>query len=97
MAISNVESPEDCLKYASLLPLQHIIPKIESVAGVENLETLLAEVSVSDVMIDHDDLWVDARRNDRMNLDGLIDHVKTSCAKAGCRVMMARGVVFGIV
>lgn len=56
-AISNVETVEQIQEIKSQLPGITIVPKIETVKGIENLEALSKEVEF--MMLDKEDLYVD--------------------------------------
>jgi hypothetical protein len=93
LALSNVESLDDCKKYMDAFPNLQIIPKIESVQAVDNIGDILSEPSIQTVMIDHDDLYTNARHYGQ-DLDTLVKRVKDACKAVNRKSVMAAGVVF---
>ncbi|MHA2427495.1 MAG: aldolase/citrate lyase family protein [Candidatus Hermodarchaeia archaeon] len=93
LALSNVESPDDFAMYMKVFPNLQIIPKIESVQAVANIDAILSESSIQIVMIDHDDLYTNARYYGE-DVNVLIERVKAACKAANRKSVMAAGVVF---
>ena len=59
-AISNVNNKNDLKKFKNIVPTHvNIIPKIESIAGVENISSIVSELIHKEkiIMLDHDDLF----------------------------------------
>ena len=106
LAISNVESYEDCreihdaLESCQLHNKVCIVPKIESIKGVNNIDDTLDALYTNPqrtIMIDHDDLFTDLVKN---NIEP--SHLYTiyilplirKCKKYDVRVLRTAGVVF---
>ena len=62
-----------------------VVPKIETIKGVENIAEIAREVA--QIMLDKDDLWVDCRG---VGFDELVEKVRN----CGVKVLELAGVVF---
>jgi hypothetical protein len=106
LAISNVESEDDYSLVKSKLEENEltdricIVPKIESVKSVENIENIVINLNESPqrtLMIDHDDLFTDMMKN---NIDSTLLYnefilpVVRKCKKYDVRILRTAGVVF---
>lgn len=98
LAISNVESPNDILKYSELIGKRpQIVPKIETVKGVKNISKIATKLSKGDyIMLDHDDLFTDVIKNNQTTKDflDLIDTLVSFCNSSNFNLLRTRGVIF---
>jgi len=98
-AISNVESGDDLKKYVEILPDGlTIIPKIESIKAVNNLESIFSTLNDGEkiFMLDHDDLFSNIIKNNESE-SNFKDYIKTLnefCEKKGVKLLRTVGVVF---
>jgi hypothetical protein len=104
VAVSNVESPDDLFDFNRAFDREQvkIVPKIETIKGIENIEIILACLGGPDnvIMLDHDDLFADLLRNGVDPLLMYTDYVSRLldiCSYNGCRVLRTQGVVFSTV
>lgn len=98
VAISNVEksSQLDNWKVFGARPI--LVPKIESIAGVENIEDIMSSIKTEKIiMIDHDDLHTSLLKNDvspsKLYSD-YIDPLLEYCAENNVIALRTRGIVF---
>ena len=99
VAISNVESASDLEEYIKSLPKEVIIiPKIESVEGIDNLPeiTSLLEGQMKFMMLDHDDLFMSINNAGGTNRDFIqkVNHLVDYCKQQGVKLLRAKGVIF---
>jgi len=98
-AISNVESGDDLKEYVEIMPENlTIIPKIESIKAIKNLESIFSTLSNGKkiFMLDHDDLFSNIIKNNESELN-FKDYIKTLnefCEKKGVKLLRTVGVVF---
>jgi hypothetical protein len=99
LAISNVEYAEDIMYPLVKLP-HHIavVPKIETIAGIENIKEIINHLREKRIIIlDHDDLFTDLLKN---NINGSLlytDYINPlieKCKKLGVEVLRTAGVIF---
>jgi rfaE bifunctional protein nucleotidyltransferase chain/domain len=93
-AVSNVEDPHTLTDLKQRLP-EHIqlVPKIETLKGVENLEAIITESGVEHVMLDKEDLYIDIER-DGDEFNRLVDVARAKAKKLGFELLELQGVVF---
>jgi pyruvate kinase len=90
-AISNVEDHNELLDLKTKLPFGvHLVPKIETVTGVKNLQLIL-NTGVQYVMLDKDDLWVSCKQ---VGFNELVDKVREICSSNKAKLLELQGVVF---
>lgn len=99
LAISNVESTKDLVFYIELLPKTiTIVPKIESVAGVTNIETITNALPYTEkiIMLDHDDLYASLSKNNiaSSKFKDYINRLAKFCEKNNITLLRTIGVVF---
>lgn len=98
LAISNVESPDDIVKYSELIGQRpRIVPKIETVRGVKNISKISTKLSRGDyIMLDHDDLFTDVIKKNQSTKDflDLIDTLVSFCNSSDFNLLRTRGVIF---
>ena len=75
-----------------------LVPKIESIAGVENIEDIMSSIKTEKIiMIDHDDLHTSLLKNDvspsKLYSD-YIDPLLEYCAENNIIALRTRGIVF---
>ena len=99
LAISNVESNSDLQKFLAVLPKTvTIIPKIESVKAIDNLQNIASSLADSEkiFMLDHNDLFSDVIKQNETEskfkeyLKILIEF----CDKNNIKLLREIGVVF---
>jgi len=99
VAISNVEWPEDLESWTfHTTPRVNIVPKIETIVGVENIDDIFKVLrEPKTIMIDHDDLFTDliAQEEDpRVLYSAYIDPIVYLCKKNNVRALRTAGIVF---
>lgn len=95
-AVSNVEDPEDIYGIQRRLPAHiSIVPKIETIKGIENLEEIIEKIGAKYIMLDKEDLYVDVER-DAALFEELIEKAREKTIRAGAEVLELHGVVFGL-
>ena len=102
LGISQVETDEQLMPWIVKTPERvNVVPKIESTAGVWNINTICKVLrGVKTIMLDHDDLFLDlcnqqssGVRPERMYPDW-IDPLLKACRDMNVRVLRTAGVVF---
>jgi len=99
LAISNVESSNNLKNYLDLLPQSiTLIPKIESPAGVNNIEEIMNSIpSVQKiVMLDHDDLYSSMLKKNEPSTNFVlyVDKLVEYCTKNNVILLRTIGVIF---
>lgn len=106
LAISNVESAAIIREYRELLSKNNIdervciVPKIESIAAIENIEeivNLLPTIPQRTIMIDHDDLFSDIIKKNKDPGGLYTEYILPSirkCKRYDVRVLRTIGVAF---
>jgi hypothetical protein len=98
LGISNAESPNDVTPFVEMLSLQ-IVPKIESIVGIENAESILKALPYENkvIMLDHEDLYNDLLNNN-VPPDHLYDvyvaKLNKYCNQNNTKVLKTAGIVF---
>lgn len=92
-AISNVESPDEFKKLKEKLPNVILVPKIETVKGVDNLVDIIKSGKTDMVMLDKEDLYVDVQR-DTDKFEFLVNKTRVECWALGVRLLELEGVIF---
>ena len=98
LAISNVEKSSHLENYQIFGASPILVPKIESIAGVENIDEIMSGVKTEKIiMIDHDDLHTSLINNGVSPsklytdyVDPLLEYCKTNDIKA----LRTRGIIF---
>jgi hypothetical protein len=106
LAISNVECQKDYNEIQQKLTNDHltnrvcIVPKIESIKAVENIDNIIIALDTEPqrtIMIDHDDLFTDLMKNNvepsKLYNEYILPVVR-KCKKYDTRVLRTAGVVF---
>jgi len=97
-AISNVESKLDLAPYLSLIPKNVVlVPKIESEAGIKNIEEIIQNIGDEKVlMLDHDDLFSSLLKAGKgaEEFQDLIKELIYFCDKNEVRLLRTVGVIF---
>ena len=97
-AISNVNSTKDLEPYLDTIP-KHItlVPKIESPAGVENIEEIVNVLTdEKTVMLDHDDLFSNTIKQNESPLEfkEYFSNLVNFCTSHNVQLLRTIGVVF---
>lgn len=98
-AVSNVESSSDLTQYIKLLPNYiTIVPKIESIASVSNLEEITNVLPNKQkvIMLDHDDLYSNLIKNNEpeSKFKEYIQSITKFCEKNKIILLRTIGVIF---
>ena len=98
LAISNVEKSSQLENYKIFGARPILVPKIESIAGVENIDEIMSGIQTEKIiMIDHDDLHTSLINNDvspsKLYSD-YIDPLLEYCNENGVIALRTRGIVF---
>jgi len=94
--VTNVKKPEAIEKLKAQVPARvQLVPKIESLAGVERLGDILATLPYEKkyIMLDKEDLYTDLS-HDNEGLDRCVRRVRQVCRDAGVEVLELAGVIF---
>jgi len=100
LAVSNVERGEDLIKFNLMIPSHvNIIPKIETIQGIENISHISKFMcnKVGYIMLDHDDLCSDIIRHGfdpAIMYTDYIDPLIDFCKKNNVNLLRTQGVVF---
>ncbi len=98
LAVSNVESPEEIEHYSILVGERpRIVPKIETIKGVNNISKICTKLSKGDyIMLDHDDLFTNVIKNNLSTNDflNLVDTLVSFCKSSNFNLLRTRGVIF---
>ena len=93
-AVSNIETPSEVKMLNSYLPDRvSFIPKIETLKGVLNLESILRTKCIKHIMLDSEDLYTDANNDIDLYLH-LKSRVLNVCKEYDVGVLELHGVVF---
>lgn len=98
-AISNTNDPDDILSIQEKLPNGIIVvPKIENVLGIENIEDIVDSINAKEkiIMLDHDDLYRSIEKDDEpiSKFHDSIDVLVKFCRKNNVILLRTRGVIF---
>jgi hypothetical protein len=93
-ATSNIEEIAEVDLICDMLP-NHVsfVPKIETLRGVQNLESLFKTGKIFHIMLDGEDLYTDINNDVDLFLN-LKDRVQHNCMKYGVELLELYGVVF---
>jgi pyruvate kinase len=93
-AVSNVEDPNSIGAIKDLLPKTvQLVPKIETQEGIRNLEAILSRIKAKFIMLDKEDLYLDANRDNSV-FENLVNEARQKCLNHGVTVLELHGVVF---
>jgi len=92
LAVSNIESPEDLKHFIVSNSTLEIIPKIETIKGINNFNKINCQIA----MLDHDDLWRDCLKNNKTTDQylSLIKKLESLCKTRKAILLKTVGVVF---
>jgi hypothetical protein len=98
-AISNANHSDDILSIQEKLPDGIIVvPKIESILGIENIKDIIDSINANEkiIMLDHDDLYRSIEKNDEpiSKFHDSIDTLVEFCNKNNVILLRTRGVIF---
>ena len=98
LAISNVEIPEDIIKYIALCSDSiSIVPKIESLRGFNRIHDICEAIPGEKmIMLDHDDLFTDLVRFGVPSSEffAYVDKLNNFCKQNSVKLLKTRGVIF---
>ena len=93
-AISNAERIEDMLSLRKVIPYKvQIIPKIETALGITNLLFLAKAAKTDIVMLDKEDLYLDAKKSNSF-FDKLVRQARHICSQENIKLLELQGVIF---
>jgi len=98
LAISNVEKSSQLDNYQMFGARPILVPKIESIAGVENIDEIMSGIKTEKIiMIDHDDLHTSLINNgvspSKLYSD-YVDPLLEHCDNNNIKALRTRGIVF---
>ena len=98
-AISNVKTSNDLDEYLSLLPITvTLIPKIENIIGIKNIEKITEKLPYQEkiIMLDHDDLFSSIIKSKKpvSIFTNYISKLVVFCKKNKITLLRTVGVVF---
>ena len=75
-----------------------VVPKIESILGIENIKDIIDSINANEkiIMLDHDDLYRSIEKNDEpiSKFHDSIDTLVEFCNKNNVILLRTRGVIF---
>lgn len=93
-AVSNVEDPDNIEAIRLRLPLGvELVPKIETRKGIENLDMILKKIDSKYIMLDKEDLYLDAN-TDGLLFEDLVLQARQKSNNLGVSVLELQGVIF---
>lgn len=93
-AVSNAEDEEQLENIKNLIGDVQLVPKIETLEGVRRIEKILRASKCKKVMLDKEDMWLDAKANTRV-YENAVGILKDKCSELGIKVLELKGVIFG--
>ena len=98
-AISNANHSDDILSIQEKLPDGiRVVPKIESVLGIENIKDIVDSINTNEkiIMLDHDDLYRSIEKNEEptSKFHDSINTLVEFCNKNNVILLRTRGVIF---
>ena len=94
-AFSNAEDSELINEIRKKVPLPVLlVPKIETIKGVNNLNAILRSAKTNIVMLDKEDLYMDVKGN-QQEFERLVAQCREQCNNANATCLELKGVVFG--
>lgn len=98
LGISNVEKSSQLENYGMFGARPILVPKIESIAGVENIDEIMSGIKTEKIiMIDHDDLHTSLINNgvspSKLYSD-YVDPLLEYCDNNNIKALRTRGIVF---
>ena len=99
LAVSNVNSKDDVLDIQNKLPDNiTLVPKIESILGIENIKSITDSVKNKEkiIMLDHDDLYRSVEKDNEpiSRFQNSINILIEFCKENGIVLLRTRGVIF---
>jgi citrate lyase beta subunit len=99
LGISNVEHSEQLMYWICKAPQRvNIVPKIETIKGVMNIEEICGVLKLPrTIMLDHDDLFADLLKNSKLPeilYTKFINPLVNFCTTHNVRLLRTAGVVF---
>jgi hypothetical protein len=93
-AVSNAESIKIISYLRSVVP-EHIelVPKIETVMGVEQLEEIIRTAKTKTIMTDKEDLYLAVNR-DNTQFNKYLEEIRATCKKLDVKNLELQGVIF---
>jgi pyruvate kinase len=93
-AVSNVEDPQSLNDIKRQIRKDiEIVPKIETDAGVRNLDVIFKNVTIKYVMLDKEDLYLDVDKDSKM-YEELVEMVRSKCKENKVELLELQGVIF---
>ena len=93
-AVSNAEDYESLAAIRMVLPKRiELVPKIETEAGVDRIAEVIHATRCSHVMLDKEDLWVNADERP-LEYARLVQRVRNYCNDNGIAIFELSGVIF---
>ena len=98
LAISNVEHSRQIKEFSTIVRNGiKIVPKIETIKGINNISEICTQLSQNDnIMLDHDDLFTDVVKNG-FSTDVFLDNVNnlvSFCKRSDINLLRTKGVIF---
>jgi len=93
-AVSNIESHLPLLGIKSLLHIAiQLVPKIESMKGVNNMSSIIKKTGVQYLMLDKEDLWTSCGHN-QSHFDAAVQAARNHAQYNEVHLLELQGVVF---
>lgn len=93
-AVSNVEDSQSLNHIKRQIRKDiEIVPKIETDAGVRNLDVIFKNIAIKYVMLDKEDLYLDVDRDGKM-YEELVEMVRRKCKENKVELLELQGVIF---
>ena len=93
-SFSNAENPKEVKKLREQINKKiKLVPKIETVVGIQNVIDICKNAETDMIMYDHADLWIDVSSNTK-NYNKFESLLLKKCKKNNIKVYKVQGVIF---
>jgi len=93
-AISNAEDVATMLYLRKTIPEKiMIVPKIETLLGINNFDCLIKSAKTNIVMLDKEDLYLDVKKQNSM-FEILVQKIRKVCKRKNIKLLELQGVIF---
>lgn len=93
-AFSNAENPEEIVKLRRMIfPRVKLVPKIETIIGVEKIVQICDAAETDMIMLDHEDLYVNVK-HDSVQYNFYMDIVSRKCKENNIKLYKVQGIIF---
>jgi citrate lyase beta subunit len=93
-AVSNSEDEEHLENIKHLIGDVQLVPKIETLRGIKNIDKIVKASKCKKIMLDKEDLYLDCKTDAKI-YENSMGVLKDKCFEMGVKVLELKGVVFG--